>query len=170
MSIQAQAVPNSNLNKDSPLFLVVPSKGSVSHQKYYRMLDEILNEDGIHVVSNEAEAKYIMRVTFNDFSAQMVQIIPSAQTTYHNGIIGNTSISGTSTTIESQLIQKQIPTHNSIITVYDKKTDVPIWEASMAKSYDVYNHTELKKMIRGMISLYGKDGKTTEIIKDEFRW
>ena len=40
----------------------------------------------------------------------------------------------------------------------------------MAKSYDVYNHTELKKMIEKMLSLYGSDGKTTQIVSDQVRW
>lgn len=170
VNVQSQLAPNIELTKNDALYLETPANAPIGHQKYIGALDDALNEQGFNLVKSRSKAKYIMRVDFKDFSAPLVQTVPDTQTTIYQGNVGSVPVSGSSTTIGNKQIHRQIPTHNSRILVTDRKTGQQVWEVSMAKSYDVYNHTELKKMIEKILSLYGTDGKTTQIVGDEVRW
>lgn len=169
VSMQSHMAPNISLTKNDALYLETPVKALIGHQKYIGALHDVLDEQGFKLVKSRSNAKYVMRVDFNDFSAPLVQTVPDTQTTIYHGNIGSVPVSGSSTTVGSKTIHRQIPTHNSRISVTDK-TGSPVWEVSMAKSFDVYNHAELKSMIEKMISLYGSDGKATQIVGDQVRW
>lgn len=170
VSMQSQMAPNVFLSKDETLFLEVSVNAPIGHQKYMGALQDVLNEQSFNLVKSRAKAKYIMAVDFNDFSAPLVQTVPDTQTTIYQGNVGSVPVNGSSTTIGNKQIHRQIPTHNSRILVIDRISGQEVWEVSMAKSYDVYNHTGLKQMIEKMISMYGTDGKTTQIVGDEVRW
>ena len=169
VSVQSQLAPNIELTKGDALYLQSSASMPIAHQKYIETLRDVLRQQDFNL-TNKNQALYIMSVEFNDFSAPLVQTVPDTQTTVYHGNVGSVQVSGSSTTIGNKQIQRQIPTHNSRILVKDQKSGKPIWEASMAKSFDVYNHTELKSMIEKMISLYGSDGKTTQIVGDQVRW
>lgn len=168
VSMQSQMAPNILLAKNDALYLETPSKAPIAHQKYIEALRGVLQEREFNLV-NKAQAKYIMAVSFNDFSAHAAQTVPKTQTTTYQGSIGPVPMSGSSTTAGRETIYRQIPTHNSRISVTDRAGS-PVWEVSMAKSFDVYNHSELKQMIEKMISLYGTDGRATQIVGDQVRW
>lgn len=169
VSTKSQLAPGVNLTKKEALFLEWPKSPSVAHQKYLAVLDESLRENGFNLVHAKSKAKYVMRASFDDFQADLYQSVPTAQTTVQRGNIGSIPYSGTSTTIGSERAHTKIPTHNSTLTVTERTTGRAVWEASMAKSFDVYNHTSLKNMIEAMLSLYGKDGEKTEIVADKLR-
>lgn len=170
VSMQSQLAPNIELTKKDALYLEAPANAPIGHQKYVGALHDVLNEQGFNLVKSRSKAKYVMQVDFNDFSAPLVQTVPDTQTTIYQGNVGSVPVSGSSTTIGNKQIQRQIPTHNSRILVTDRRSGQQVWEVSMAKSYDVYNHTELKQMIAKMLSLYGTDGKATQIVGDQVRW
>lgn len=169
VNIQSQLAPNIELTKNDALYLQSSTNMPIGHQKYIEALRDVLKEQGFNL-TNKSQARYVMSVEFNDFSAPFVQTVPDTQTTIYQGNVGTFPVSGSSTTIGKKEILRQIPTHNSRILVTDRKTGQQVWEVSMAKSYDVYSHTELKKMIAKMLSLYGTDAKTTQIVGDEVRW
>ncbi|MCF8495531.1 MAG: hypothetical protein K9G62_02555 [Alphaproteobacteria bacterium] len=170
VSVQSQLAPNIELTKNDALYLETPANAPIGHQKYMEALQDALSEQGFNLVKSRTSAKYVMSVDFNDFSAPLVQTVPDTQTTVYHGNVGSVPVSGSSTTIGNKQIHRQIPTHNSRILVRDRKSGNPVWEVSMAKSFDVYNHAELKIMIEKMISLYGKNGKATQIVGDQVRW
>ena len=170
VNMQSQLAPNIELTKNDALYLETSANAPIGHQKYIGALDDVLNEQGFNLVKSRSNAKYVMQVDFNDFSAPLVQTVPDTQTTIYQGNVGSIPVSGSATTIGNKQIHRQIPTHSSRILVTDQETGQQVWEVSMAKSYDVYNHTELKKMIENMLSLYGSDGKTTQIVGDQVRW
>lgn len=170
VNMQSQLAPNIELAKNDALYLETPAKAPIGHQKYIGALHDVLDEQGFNLVKSRSNAKYVMQVDFNDFSAPLVQTVPDTQTTIYHGNVGAVPVGGSSTTIGNKQIHSQIPTHNSRILVTDRKSGQQVWEVSMAKSYDVYNHGELKQMIEKMLSLYGKDGKATQIVGDEVRW
>ena len=169
-SIQSQAAPEANLTKDDALYIVEPKNSDIPHQKYYAALKNVLQDQGFNLVHTKSAAKYLMTVTFNDFQADLYESVPDVQTTVSHGNIGSTPVNATSTTYANQTVHRKIPTHNSSLKVTDANTGRAVWQASLAKSFDVYNHQSLEKMIAKMLSLYGKDGKTTQMIEDEFRW
>lgn len=170
VSMQSQMVPNVSLTKDNALYLDASVSAPIAHQKYIETLRDVLNEQDFNLVNKKSQAKYIMAVDFNDFSAPLVQTVPDISTTIYQGNVGSASVSGSSTTIGNKQMQRQIPTHNSRILVTDRKSGQQVWEVSMAKSFDVYNHAQLKQMIEKMILLYGQDGKATQIVGDQVRW
>ncbi|MCB1783110.1 MAG: hypothetical protein KDI13_03875 [Alphaproteobacteria bacterium] len=169
VSVQSQLAPNIELTKNDALYLQSSANMPIAHQKYIETLRDVLHEQDFNL-TNKSQAHYVMSVEFNDFSAPLVQTVPDTQTTVYHGNVGSVPVSGSSTTIGNKQIERQIPTHNSRILVRNKKSGNPVWEASMAKSFDVYNHAELKSMIEKMISLYGQDGKATQIVGDQVRW
>ena len=169
VNVQSQLAPNIDLTKNDTLYLEKSTNAPIGHQKYIGALQNVLDEQGFNLVKNRSSAKYVMKLDFNDFSAPLVQTVPDVQTTSYHGNVGSVPVSGSSTTIANKEIQRQIPTHNSRILVIDRISGQEVWEVSMAKSYDVYNHSSLKQMIEKMLSLYGKDGKAIQIVADQLR-
>ena len=170
VSMQSQMAPSISLSKNDALYLNTLNNAPIPHQKYIATLRDVLQEQGFNIINKRAQAQYVMAVSFRDFSASLVQTVPDTQTTIHHGNIGSIPIRGSSTTTSSKKVRRQIPTHNSRISVTDRQSGNSVWEVSMAKSFDVYSHSELKQMIEKMISLYGKDGKATQIVGDQVRW
>lgn len=170
VNIQSQLAPDAVLSKLDPIYLETGKNLPIAQQKYVHALNDVLNEEGFNTVPRKSQADYIMNVDWNDFQGDLYQSVPDTQTTIHSGSIGGTYIHGTSTKIGSETIHRKIPTHNSTIKVRNRKTGQNLWEVSMAKSYDVYNHDELKDILTKMLSLYGKDDKAVQIVSDDVRW
>lgn len=169
VSINAEKAPGFNLSKAELLYLERSINAPIAHQKYLAAVEGVLREEGFNIAPSRKQAKYVMSIGFNDFAAPIAYSSPDIKTTLVNGRVGTAPVSGTATTIGNKQTYGTVPTHNSTISVKDRASGRPVWQASMAKSYEVYKHDELKKMIAGMLALYGKDGRATKIVGDDLR-
>lgn len=169
VSVQSQLAPNRTLAKNDTLYLQASEIASIGHQKYMATLQNVLEENGFNLVPTKKQSQYTMVVTFQDFQADLVESIPVTTTTTHQGSFGGVPVRGLSVTTGSETVYRKVPTYNSTISVLDSVSGQTVWAVSMAKSYDVYNHKELKKMLEKMISLYGKEDEAIQIVADKLR-
>lgn len=170
VTIKSELAPDVILSKQQPLYLESPANLAISHQKYVHILKESLKTQGFNMVEDSVDALYVMAVNFNDFMGKLNHRVPTVETSVTSGRVGNASVHGMTTTYGSESVEKQIPTHNSIIYVTDKKTGRLVWQVLIAKSYDIYDEAKLKTVLSSALSLYGKEGDASKMISDEARW
>lgn len=169
-TVQSQLAPNASISRSDPLFLDIAPNGSIAYQKYATTLKEAVTAAGINVVSDKSNARYLMHVDIKEFAAPIAMAVPDIQTTVVSGNVGTVPVSGSASTYSTKTVNKTIPTHNSQIIVTDARDGRIVWTGLLAKSYEVSSHPELRKMLDKLVSLYGREEKTSVTVGDEIRW
>lgn len=168
-TVQSQLAPNARISPSDPLFLDISPSESIAYQKYTTTLKAAVMAAGINVVYDKSAAQYVMRVKINEFSAPIAKPVHDIQTTVVSGNVGTVPINGTASTYSTRYVSTTIPTHNSELIVTDARDGRVVWTGLLAKSYDVSSHPELRKMLDKLISLYGREEKTSVSVGDEIR-
>jgi hypothetical protein len=170
VTVQSELAPNTTISRADPLYLDIPAGDSIAYQKYVSALKEAISEAGINTVTERSTARYVMSLGINEFSAPIVRSVPNLRSTSVTGNMGAVPISGNAITYSTSLINSSIPTHNSQLVVIDASNGHVVWTGLLAKSYEVASHPELRKMLDKLLSLYGRDDKTSVMVGDEMRW
>lgn len=170
VTVQSELAPNTSLSPADPLYLDTSAGGSIAYQKYVSTLKEAISAAGINLVSEKSAARYVMNLGINEFSAPIARSLPEVSRTNITGNVGSVPVRGNATTYSTRLVNSSIPTHNSQLIVKDASDGRVVWTGSLAKSYEVASHPELRKMLDKLMSLYGREEKSSVMVDDELRW